>query len=190
MKTLIVALALILPAICFAQDTPPRSGFADTLSKRQIGNISIMLPGNLTEKKVKNGEVFFDVNNGKRTVAVLIDDLPLEANLRNSVSSKYDFWKKTYYPGTDPALLMLSKAYKSGFQAIEKIEEVDLQDFRGFLTKGIRNTPKGHSYIFDYILFQKGDNQKQISLAIQSSNGYFLSDAECNYIVSTMKIVK
>ncbi len=79
--------------------------------------------------------------------------------------------------------------YKSDFQTIEKMERVDLGDFRGFVTKGIRNTTKGDFYIFDYILFHKGDDQMQINVAIQSTKDYFLSDNESNYIISTLKII-
>ncbi len=68
--------------------------------------------------------------------------------------------------------------YKSGFQRIERMEKVDLQDFHGFVAKGVRNTTRGAFYVFDYMLFQKDNSHRQINVALQSLGGYFLSSDE------------
>lgn len=157
-------------------------------AERKIQDFAIKLPNHFVEGEVSGGKVFRDTDSKANVIVVIIDNKPLDEDLKSVASSKYDFWAKTYYPGAEPISLLWNKSYKSHFLEIHRMENVNLKDFRGFVTKGIRKTAKGGLvYMHDYLLFKKDDNETKINIVMQSPQGYFLSDLKCDYIASTIR---
>lgn len=172
-----------LPSIKEINNGEVSKDFVDNLILRNIGNHSIMIPNFLIEnEKNQNtdeliGKVFQDISKTK-SILVLIDKTPLSEDLKQVVSSQYDFHDKAFNPGINPIYKVWNKV---SYEGRGKTSRIDFGDFHGFLIKG---TAK---FGYRYELFKKGEDETLISIVIRSPNDYFLSDGECNYIVNTLR---
>lgn len=163
--------------------------FIDSLTLRNIGNISIMIPSFLKDvlKNFPDGSLvkLFHDDSKTKSIIVFIDKTPLSSDLRKVVSSQYEFHDKAFNPGINPVFRAWSNLWNS---ANGKTSRIDFGDFHGFLIKGTKyfySKPPTYEYV--YRLFRKGDDESLISIVISSSNDYFLNDWECNYIVNTLR---
>lgn len=166
--------------------------FIDSLTLRNIGNLSIMIPNFLkmepnVETNLINGSIvkLFRDDSKAKSIMVFIDKTPLSSDLRKVVSSQYEFHDKAFNPGINPVFRVWSNLWNS---ANGKTSRIDFGDFHGFLIKGTKHFySKPLAYEYMYQLFRKGDDESLINIVIRSSNDYFLNDWECNYIVNTLR---
>lgn len=163
--------------------------FIDSLTLRNIGNLSIMIPSFLkdVEKNFTDGSLvkLFRDDSKAKSIMVFIDKTPLSSDLRKVVSSQYEFYDKAFNPGINPVFRVWSNLWNS---ANGKTSRIDFGDFHGFLIKGTKHFySEPPTYGHMYQLFRKGDDETLINIAISSSNDYFLNDWKCNYIVNTLR---
>lgn len=204
MKKKIFFLSLLgifsLTIIGYAQEASTKADaeFKEHLTKRNVSNLSILIPSYLTgkekdvilEKYKTIGNIFSDDTKTK-VIQVLIDKESIPEEVRKLVSNKYKFHEKAFHPGINLSYIAWNKAMKAGYSKIEKFEDVDFGNFHGFVIKG-KKTYQDYlnnnqlRYIHEFLLFEKEEDETLITIIIGSQNDYFLSDEECNYIASSI----
>lgn len=182
---------IFISVMVFAQEHKETvsDDFRNKLRERQIKDISIMIPDFLKEIPYGQNKGFVDDNKTKMII-VLVEEQPLPIELKKAVSTWYEFYEKSFDPGLNPVFITWNRNWKSEYNKIKRMEKVDSGDFHSFFTKGIVITKDSEKYIYEYHLFDKDTENKDISIRFASKQNYFLTDEESNYIVSTIKKVK